>query len=131
MCVWVGRGAMLEIDNNTYHNHEFLGSIPVSVFSKYSTKSSNVERDLFYFENSVYYWYFKVLKPISGFLYQFSMWLISLQGTSILDSLLLWEESKQQHNCLGIGYPLARAASGFGIQSIQGNLFLHLNLGVV
>jgi hypothetical protein len=59
------------------------------------------------------------------------MWLIFLQGTSILDSLLLWEESKQQHNCLVIGYRLAAAASGFGTQSMQGNLFLLLLLHIL
>ena len=64
--------------------------------------------------------------------YSFAMWLIFLQGTSILDNLLLWEESKQQHNCLVIGYQLAIAANGFGTRSTQGNLFLLLHiLGVI
>lgn len=63
--------------------------------------------------------------------YSFALWLIFLPVTSILDSLLLWEESKQLHNCLVIGYRLAAAASGFGTRSMQGNLFLLHILDVI
>lgn len=44
-------------------------------------------------------------------------------GTGISDNLLHQEESKQLHNSQGIGFQLAKVASGFGILCMQGNTF--------
>ena len=47
-----------------------------------------------------------------------------MQGISILDNLLHWEESKLQLNFREIGFPLAIALSGSGIRFMQGKDFL-------
>lgn len=54
------------------------------------------------------------------------VWLdeITQPGISTWDNLLHLEESKLQHNFLGIGFQLAGAHNGYGILSTQGNFSL-------
>lgn len=63
----------------------------------------------------------KIQKVLSGSGDQAAIGFIPL-GTSILDNLLHWEESKQLPNFLETGFPLVTAASGFGILCTQVSL---------
>lgn len=63
----------------------------------------------------------KIQKVLSGSGDQAAIGFIPL-GTSILDNLLHWEESKQRPNFLETGFPLVTAASGFGILCTQVSL---------
>jgi hypothetical protein len=49
-----------------------------------------------------------------------------MQGISILDNLLHWEESKLQLNFREIGFPLAIVLSGSGTRCIQGNTLVQV-----